>query len=266
MHARLIAKTDPHIPFRREIGETLQYLGRTSPLPPTVPIVGYQVTHRGDGQLRYLFNEVFLDACYFFQPDNTAPAILDCGSNIGMSILFFKKLYPNARISSFEPDPSTFAALQTNIAQNAIANVALNQLALGAKDEDRTFFRSTDSERSELTMSLLQKRFDGQKINVQCRRLSQFVDGEIDLLKLDVEGAEQEVLSELAESGKMRSIKQMHLEYHHHIDSGTDNLSTTLKLLENQGFGYQLNVGSGAKPWPKPSFQDVSIFAYRKVA
>lgn len=264
MHARLVAKTDPHIAFRKEIGETLRYLGSTPSLPETVPIVGYRVTHRGEGQLRYLFNEVFLEACYYFEHDSDAPRILDCGSNIGMSILFFKKLYPNARIVSFEPDPSTFEALQANVAQNGIQNVELNRIAVGAKDETRTFFRSPDGQTSDLTMSLLQQRLDGRRIDVDCRRLSSFIAGEIDLLKLDVEGAEQEVLAELAEADKLRLIKRMHLEYHHHIDRTADVLSQTLHLLEKQGFGYQIHASPGTKPWPSPSFQDVSLFCYRK--
>jgi hypothetical protein len=83
------------------------------------------------------------------------------------------------------------------------------------------------------------------------------------LLKIDVEGAEDAALGDLAGSGKLRYAKHLHLEYHHHIDASADKLSSMLRLIEKNGFGYQLRAI--AKPWPvEASFQDISIYCYRK--
>ena len=71
-------------------------------------------------------------------------------------------------------------------------------------------------------MSVLNERHAGQQITIECRRLSSFIISEADLLKVDVEGAEQLVLLDLAQSGELRLIKQIHLEYHHHVDAGND--------------------------------------------
>ena len=112
-------------------------------------------------------------------------------------------------------------------------------------------------------MSLWKRRHDGCELEVECRRLSGFVtNDEIDLLKIDVEGAEQEVLSDLATSGKLQLVKQMHIEYHHHIDLKVDALSRTLRLLEDEGFGYQL--GANSSRFLAPHFQDILIRCYRK--
>ncbi len=82
---------------------------------------------------------------------------------------------------------------------------------------------------------------------MEARRLSQFINGDVDLLKLDVEGCEHKVLHELASSGKLRQMQRIYVEYHHHIVGTDDSLSVTLRLLENQGFGYQLRTNVG---WP----------------
>lgn len=112
-------------------------------------------------------------------------------------------------------------------------------------------------------MSTLRQRHDGPSVAVQLRRLSDFIRSDIDLLKIDVEGAEDAALGDLAGSGKLRHAKRLHLEYHHHIDASADKLSSMLRLIEENGFGYQLRAI--AKPWPvEASFQDISIYCYRK--
>jgi hypothetical protein len=73
----------------------------------TVDLMDYTISFCGRASFLYLFEEIFAKASYLFHSDTDRP--LDCGSNIGMSVLFFKKLYPAARITAFEPDPRTYA-------------------------------------------------------------------------------------------------------------------------------------------------------------
>lgn len=249
-------------PLRSEVARTFLRLSRVQSLQAPVSFMGYEVLYQGEKEFRFLFNEIFVEASYNFRADGDCPLIFDCGSNIGMSILFFKKLYPNARIVGFEPDPLSFDTLKANVERNALSNVTVHRYALSDRDDTKTFYRAAEDSRSELTMSLLKERNDGVELTVKCHRLSPFVVEEIDLLKIDVEGAEHQVLLELAGSGKLRLIKQIHLEYHHHIDSKSDTLSMTLRLLEEEGFGYQMKASSSR--WPTPCFQDISIYCYRK--
>ena len=51
------------------------------------------------------FKEIFVDEIYKFDSKDEEPVIYDCGANIGMSCLYFKILYPKARITAFEGDP-----------------------------------------------------------------------------------------------------------------------------------------------------------------
>jgi hypothetical protein len=112
-------------------------------------------------------------------------------------------------------------------------------------------------------MSLKQGRSGDDRILVPARRLSSFITQRVELLKMDIEGAEDSVLQELAASGKLELIQQIHLEYHHHIQQHSDRLSGTLRLLEDQGFGYQLRAHP--RRWPiSQAFQDISLYCYRK--
>ena len=154
-------------------------------------------------------------------------------------MLFFKRLYPKARIVAFEPDPTAFALLKKNVEINELADVQLNNLALSSEDGEIAFYRSANKFGS-LMMSTFVGRQPGEPTRVLAKRLSPFITDPIDLLKMDIEGAERLVLPELSASGKLSLIKQMHIEYHHHIVPSDDRLSETLKLLEDNGFGYQL--------------------------
>src|SRR5690349_6188186 len=57
--------------------------------------------------LCFLYNEIFFRGEYAFQATIPAPIIFDCGANLGMATLFFKWLYPQAIVHSFEPDPDS---------------------------------------------------------------------------------------------------------------------------------------------------------------
>jgi FkbM family methyltransferase len=233
-------------------------------LPNPIRLMGYSISYFSVWDLRFLFHEIVEAGTYLFTTDRSRPLILDCGSNIGMSILFFKKLYSEARIIGFEADPLTYEKLTSNVEQNGLRDVVLNNCALTDKDGSVEFYREKNVIGGGRRMSVRRERNDGEMIVVPARRLSSFISEEIDMLKLDVEGAETSVLQDLAETRRLQMIRQMHVEYHHHIDNKEDKLSAMLGMLEDQGFGYQTGARTGC--WPKPgSFQDISLYCYRKL-
>lgn len=243
--------------FRRQIAASPLAFHRL-PQRGTVQLFNHAVTYLGPNSLRVLFDEIFVRGCYMFETDRPAPVIFDCGSNIGMSVLFFKLLYPLANVTAFEPDPATFEALRTNT--STLSGVTLHQIALGATDGTIDFYRDSNPDTSSLLMSTNPLRKNGACIAVPVRRLSSFLPSRVDLLKIDVEGSEQAVLRDLVETGTIRNAERIHLEYHHHIDGQPDNLSETLDLLESAGFGYQIRSDGSQRPG---TFQDISIFCYR---
>jgi FkbM family methyltransferase len=189
--------------------------------------------------------------------------ILDCGSNIGMAILFFKSLYPDAEIVAFEPAPWACEAIEETIRANALGGVTLHNAALAEQEGTLELFHDP-AHPGSAAMSVHRDRMPGEAIRVPAVRLSRFVAQPVDFLKLDVEGSELPVLRDLVSSGTIGQIRQMVIEFHHHMSPGVDNLSECLSILEQHGFGYQLTAGQVYTPITRGQFQDVLVHAYRK--
>ena len=231
-------------------------------LSMTADVVGYKTRFCSFHSLAYLFEEIFIDQQYHFEIRKTNPFIVDCGSNIGMSILYFKMIYPDCEILAFEPEERAFACLATNIAANGLHSVQLNQKALTSKEGQIALFTDPDDPGS-LRASTVREPDTKQEQQVQGTRLSPYIDRQVDFLKIDVEGAEAALLEDLAAEGKLTQIREMVLEFHHHIDPGSDFLSHVFLLLERGGFGYQVRA------WPRQAhsrqeFQDILIHAYSR--
>ena len=223
-----------------------------------IPILNYHVKSYGFFDTGVLFQEIYIYQQYYFKANKPAPWIIDCGSHIGMSILYFKALYPEARILAFEPAPETFKLLRENVKRNQLKDVRLENKAV-SNQEGKLKFYGDRSVRS----SLLKERGSGEGIEVDVVKLSDSIDRTVDFLKIDVEGAEDLVLDDLVASGKLSLVSQMVIEYHHHIVKDTDRLSRFLKILEDHNFGYQIE-GSSQPPYKRMEFEDIMISAYQK--
>jgi len=228
-----------------------------------VTLLGYRMRYFDAANFAQLFREIFVNRFYYVPLAAETPKIIDCGSNIGMSILFFKNIYPRAKIVGFEPNPLTFPTLCENVERNALSDVALYQRALSDRPGTIEFFVKAN-EPGALNVGMFAGRGE-TPITVQADQLSSYIDGAVDLLKLDIEGAEELVLTDLARQDKLRYIKNIVCEYHHHHrrDGGRDRLSQTLGILEEAGFSYQLDAYCGPSV-RHFSYQDVLIYANRK--
>lgn len=126
-----------------QIKKVLVYkLGRVV-LPPQ-EILGFTMDYFELKDLLYLFDDIFVRQPYYFVTEKPDPLIVDCGSNIGTSILYFKKLYPEARIIAFEPFEEAFEKLRENVESNKLKNVRLHNVALSSKEGTVDFFYRPD--------------------------------------------------------------------------------------------------------------------------
>jgi hypothetical protein len=143
--------------------------------------------------------------------------------------------------------------------------VEVHWAALGREDGEVLFFEDPDDP-ATFRMSTRSERIPGVATPVPQRRLSQFVGEDVDLLKLDIEGAENEVLDDLVASEAVSRIRQLVVEYHHQLDPTRDFLGAFLERLREHGFLYQVAakapIGNRAKLAPR--FQDVLVHAYRR--
>lgn len=225
-------------------------------------IVGNWVRYLRFPSLVFQFHEIFVELQYNLKLDTTRPFIIDCGSNIGMSLVFFKALYPEAEILAFEPDPGSYECLLQNIEVNKLKDVQALKLALSEEEGQVDFYIDPDRPGS-LLMSTIQDRMPHTATRVPSGRLSTFIDRSIDLVKMDIEGAELTVIKELSYSGRMAHVNNFLIEYHHHIDTAQDEFGAFLSLLEESGYGYQIRLPRQSDMTAR-EYQDLVIFAYRK--
>lgn len=117
------------------------------------------------------------------------PTIIDCGAHIGFATLYFNQI-PNVRIYSIEANPNNFEALKENTKKKE--NIKIFNYALGAYIGKRTLSGRIKEFPSE---SLYQQ--GESKIEVEGTTLRQIIiDNKIenvDVMKIDVEGAEYEI-------------------------------------------------------------------------
>jgi len=223
-------------------------------------VLGFRVANTGRQGLHLLYSEIFARDEYRFTSPRPDPVILDCGANIGMATLYFKWRYPRARIAAFEPDPSAFALLEANIAGNALSDVTAHNVALAGTES--TLSLHSPNEASVLA-SVVPGRADAPNvIDVPAKRLSAFVDGPVDLLKLDVEGMEGPVLRELASSGALANVGEAIIEVHHNLPHAPSNLGDVSGLLGEAGFVYEV-VGFYSPGVGPDAYQDVVLRARR---
>jgi FkbM family methyltransferase len=164
-----------------------------------------------------------------FSADTPSPRILDCGANIGLSVLNYKRKYPAARITAFEPDPSIAPVLRRNLLRNRIADVEVIEAAVW-KEDGRAGFWCEGAEGSKLA-SLTS---DGRRtVDIETVRLDPFIDRAIDLLKVDIEGAEYVVLESIV--SKLDLVKNLIVECHVKADQ-VEKLGRMLMLIAAAGF------------------------------
>jgi len=129
--------------------------------------------------------------------------VFDIGGNIGQSIDKYLKSFPHCRIYSFEPHPLTFETLKERF--TAVDGVYCEQLALGMQPGKASFCATKCAEASSLlppekfVMELSPNRnYDYTQIEVKIdtidRVAKRFGVNSIDVLKIDVQGAELDVL------------------------------------------------------------------------
>ena len=72
---------------------------------------GFKLFHDNHGSAESMVRQID-EFPSFFTPSGDQPLFVDCGANIGVSVLEWKTRWPQSRVICFEPDPFAFAILQ----------------------------------------------------------------------------------------------------------------------------------------------------------
>jgi FkbM family methyltransferase len=197
--------------------------------PRVERIAGAEMRCPNYGALLGLVKEIWLAGEYYFRSGDKAPTVIDAGANIGVALLYFHQLCPGAQLIAFEPDPTAFAALEENAKRNRIRARVYNA-AVGESAGQIEFFSDPDSP-GGVSMSAYAGGRLTAMTTVECVRLSDYIDGPVTLLKLDVEGAETGVLRELREHSKLDLIRELLVEFHPHKGAPGNQLAACLEIL-----------------------------------
>lgn len=209
----------------------------------------FRYTYANPREFETIYNNLFGDQEYRFSAATDEPLILDCGAHIGVSVLYFKSLYPRARIIAFEPNPGVFTLLRDNVQQNHLSDVTLVNAAVADRNGSIDFFSQRRSPR-EWTWggagvpNRWLEETASQTIQVPTVRLADFIDRRVDLLKLDVEGMEELALS--GSEAVLDQIDEIVMEFHGSSTNEMNSLDRILALFARHGFRYHLKQGDTA--------------------
>lgn len=205
--------------------------------------------------------EIFIDKIYFQQLEKQ-PYIIDCGANIGLSVIYMKELYPSASIIAFEPDDKNFDLLEKNISSFGYADIELRKEAVWIENTEISF-------KNDASMSSKIEEADSSSSNkVKAIRLKDYLNKKVDFLKIDIEGAEFKVLCDIEE--KLGMVENLFIEYHGLYEQTTE-LTKMFSILSANGFHYYIKEAAVIFPYPFvkeknpviPYDVQLNIFCYR---
>lgn len=150
----------------------------------------------------YIYREIFHFKDYHFDGLPQSPVIYDVGANIGLATFYFKHLRPDATIYAFEPSSETFRYLAVNTEH--LDKVNLYKVAIAATAGEVELFAGGSGKASIVR---------GKGIS-ETVRTEPLTFPEIDLLKMDIEGAEYSVIPDLHKRGILKNAKRVAIEIH----------------------------------------------------
>lgn len=208
----------------------------------------YNVLFRNLDEFKRIYKEIFVDNEYKFNSKKDNPFIIDCGSHIGLSILYFKTIYPKSEILGFEPNPDNYKILCANIKNNNLKNVKVFNYALsdikGKVDLHASFKKDEPWTWGDTIIYNMWGDGDNdKKIPVKTAKLSTYIRKHVDLIKLDVEGSEQKVVQEI--ESKLGLVEELTMEYHGTKTSiKVNDYSKIREILIKHGFRVKTYVKS----------------------
>lgn len=167
--------------------------------------------------------------------ENSVKKIVDAGSNIGLTSIFFKKYYPKAIIMSIEAEEKNFNHQKKNIKLNGLNNtVKLFRNALWKNNTDKLYisndFRDGESWSKSVT---LEQNADNYVKALTIRDIKNLYNKQdiIDILKIDVEGTEAELFRDQDFVMVLKtSVKFLCLEIHDELNIRQDIYETFSKI------------------------------------
>lgn len=196
------------------------------------------------------FQEIFLNKDYDLAIESEKPFFIDAGANIGLATVYLKSKHPNAEVICFEPSKAIREVLELNIEMQGLSNVTVMPYALSSKSGMLEF---TVPDKDNLAGSLRANiESHGVKTElVEVKRLAPFINKQCDFIKLDIEGAEYAVLSDIKK--KLNTVSNIFIEYHGEASGAPNDLAKIVSMLVSQGFRLNISKAFGTDKYTKIS-------------
>ena len=213
-------------------------LGRLADVPRDTPgsttLLGRRFHYLDARAFCDLYQAIFIREIYRFETARSDPLVLDCGANIGLATLYVKQLLPQARVVAFEPDPIAADTFERNVVPASLPGVELRREAVWTR-QGTVEFGSGPIDRGRVAGAIVAGDGGGPDsvTEVAAVRLRDFLVEPIALLKIDIEGAEVDVLGDCAD--RLDVVDLLFVEYHG-FAGAPQRLVEMFEVLQSAGF------------------------------
>ncbi len=198
----------------------------------TIPEIATPLNMRGGTSDVAVLEDTFLRGHYDFFLKFEPEIIVDAGAHIGMVSILFANRYPNSKIISIEPDHENFELLCANTAP--YDNITTMHAALWHEDTMLENLNPDDENWAYQFSPSITGEFKAVSME---GIINDFNLSKVDLLKIDIEGAEKEVMS--AAQGWIDVVGTVVIELHDRFRAGCSE--TFYEAV--QGFPFESRSG-----------------------
>lgn len=201
-----------------------------------IPGVDAKTWIRKDTSDWIAFKQVFVWKEYEYPIPFSPATILDAGANVGYAAQWFARKFPQASIVSLEPESNNFSLLQKNV--SGYANVQPVKAGLWGRS---CYLRIIPTDRGNWAFRTEETQEETPG-SIKALSIPEIMESNnwqtIDLLKMDIEGAEKNVFASNAERWLPR-VRMMFLEMHDNIDRSCSK--NVFKALLNFDFSVDVS-------------------------
>ncbi len=203
-------------------------------------LFGKKVSYLNPQDFLHGIKEIFVEEIYKQRLPNNA-YVIDCGSNIGLSIIYIKQICPTATVVGFEPDQKNYDLLIRNLEPFGLTNITIHKAAVWTENGPLQF-TDTGTMGSSISQTETEKT-----ITVEGKRLKDLLNKKVDFLKIDIEGAEYAVLKDI--EPELKHVQNLFVEYHGNY-SQNNELTDIFSMLVNSGFNYYIKEATSIYDYP----------------
>ena len=225
-----------------------RYIKKKDLLGLKIPGVKERIYLRRNSKDVNVFQQIFIKKDLSFLKGKTIGTCIDAGANIGLSTIYIKNLFPQARIFSIEPETANIKMLQLNT-KNYTDIVIIDK----ALSEDSNGLFLFDTGKGSDSFQTIKELSAAAPVKIESISIDNLMEeytlAQLDFVKIDIEGAEEFCINQKAMTWINKS-KLLAIEIHEHFVPGcakriNDLLKVNFKSTQNGEYSIFENLENG---------------------